>query len=69
MTQLLVNMAKEHIDISDYLSTLPHAHFRVSFTKSRHYGIYDLILSNNKEASPANDVQMLYNYLKALTGN
>ena len=69
MTQLLVNMAREHIDISDYLSTLPYAHFRVSFTKSRHYGIYDLILSNNKEASPANDVQMLYNYLKALTGN
>lgn len=69
MTHLLVNMAREHIDISDYLSTLPHANFRVSFTKSRHFGIYDLILSNDKEASPANDVQMLYKYLKALTGN
>ena len=27
MTHLLVNMAKNHIDISDYLATLPHANF------------------------------------------
>lgn len=69
MTHLLVNMAQQHTDISDYLATLPHASFRVSFSKSRHYGIYDLILSNEKETDPANNMEMLYNYLKALSGN
>lgn len=69
MTQLLVNMAKKHIDISDYLAILPHSNFRVSFTLSRHSGIYDLILSNGKDPNPFKDVEALYNYLKVLTGN
>ena len=68
MTHLLINMAKKHIDISDYLATLPHANFRVSFTKSRHYGVYDLIISNEGNSNPVKDIEALYNYLQALTG-
>lgn len=68
MTNMLINMAKKHIDISDYLATLPLAHFRVSFTKSRHYGIYDLILSNEGNSNLNKDIEALYNYLQALTG-
>ena len=68
MTNMLINMAKKHIDISDYLATLPLAHFRVSFTKSSHYGIYDLILSNEGNSNLNKDIEALYNYLQALTG-
>lgn len=68
MTHLLVNMAKKHIDISDYLATLPHVSFRVSFNKSDHTGIYDLIIENDKDPDPAGNIQVLYNYLAALTG-
>ena len=69
MTHLIVNMAKNHIDIGDYLATLPHANFRVSMTKSDHYGIYDLIIDSGKNADPVKDINSLYNYLQALTGN
>ena len=69
MTHLIVNMAKKHIDISDYLATLPHANFRVSMTKSDHYGIYDLIIDSGENTDPIKDIESLYNYLKALTGN
>ncbi|MBO6026906.1 MAG: hypothetical protein J6P73_06625 [Bacteroidales bacterium] len=69
MTQLLVNMAQKHIDISDYLATLPHASFRVSFTKSQHFGIYDLILCNNTNPDPIINVQALHDYLRVLSGN
>ena len=69
MTHLIVNMAKKHIDIGDYLATLPHANFRVSMTKSSHYGIYDLIIDSGNNTDPVRDVQSLYNYLQALTGN
>ena len=68
MTNLLINMAKKHIDISDFLATLPHTNFRVSFTKSRHCGIYDLIISNESNTDPFKDVEALYRYLLALTG-
>lgn len=68
MTNMLINMAKKHIDISDYLATLPLAHFRVSFTKSRNFGIYDLILTNESNSNPIKDVEALYNYLQALIG-
>lgn len=68
MTNMLVNMAKKHIDISDYLATLPHASFRVSFTKSSHFGIYDLILSNEGNSNLNKDIEALYNYLQALIG-
>lgn len=69
MTHLIVNMAKNHIDISDYLATLPHANFRVSMSKSDHYGIYDLIIDSGKNDDPVKDINSLYNYLQALTGN
>jgi len=68
MTQMLVNMAKKHVDISDYLATLPHTNFRVSFTKSRHYAMYDLIISNGDNADPVKDIEALYKYLQVLTG-
>ena len=67
MTHLIVNMAKKHIDIGDYLATLPHASFRVSMTKSDHYGIYDLIIDSGNNSDPVKDVNSLYNYLNALT--
>ncbi len=69
MTQLLVNMAKSHIDISDYLATLPHANFRISLTKSKHYPLYDLIIDSGDSHNPENDVESIYTYLKAITGN
>lgn len=68
MTHLLVNMAKKHIDISDFLATLPNSSFRVSFTKSRHSGIYDLIICNDNNSDPFKDIEALYQYLQALTG-
>lgn len=67
-TNLLVNMAKKHIDISDYLATLPNVSFRISFNKSDHSGIYDLIIDNEKNPEPDQNIQVLYNYLQALTG-
>ena len=69
MTQLLVNMAQSHLDISDYLATLPHANFRVSFTKSDYYQLYDLLIDNGGNPNPIKDFEALYNYLKALSGN
>ena len=69
MTHLIVNMAKKHIDISDYLATLPHATFRVSMTKSVHYPLYDLIIDSGDNTDPVKDVDALYKYLKALSGN
>lgn len=69
MTHLLINMARKHISISDYLATLPHANFRVSFTKSDHAGIYDLIIANEKDNNPISDIKVLHNYLQALSGS
>lgn len=69
MTHLLINMAKTHIAISDFLATLPHASFRVSFTKSDYAGIYDLIIDNGKNASPTSDIKVLHDYLVALSGS
>ena len=69
MTHLIVNMAKKHTDISDYLAILPHANFRVSMTKNDHYRIYDLIIDSGSNTDPIKDINALYNYLQALTGN
>lgn len=69
MTHLLVNMADKHVDISDYLATLPNTSFRVSFQKSNHYGIYDLIIANDKQSDPQSNIKVLYDYLQALSGN
>lgn len=68
MTQMIVNMAKAHIDISDYLATLPHANFRVSFTKSSHYTLYDLIIDSGSNSNPIQDVDSLHSYLLAISG-
>lgn len=67
-TNLLVNMAKKHIDISDYLATLPNVSFRISFNTSEHSGIYDLILDSGKDSTIDNNIKVLYEYLQALTG-
>lgn len=69
MTSLLVNMADKHIDISDYLATLPNSSFRVSFKKSNHYPIYDLIIENGSTPNPQSNIKVLYDYLQALSGN
>ena len=69
MTHMLINMAKNHIAISDFLATLPHASFRVSFTQSDYSGIYDLIIDNGKNSSPTSDIKVLHDYLLALSGN
>lgn len=69
MTHLLVNMSKNHSDISDYLATLPHANFRISFTKSKHFQVYDLIIDSGENNNPIKDVESLHTYLAALTGN
>ena len=68
MTHLLINMAKKHSDISDYMAILPNSSFRVSFQKSEHYGIYDLIIDTGKETNPTDDIKVLYDYLIALSG-
>lgn len=68
MTHLLVNLSKKHVEIGDYLATLPHASFRISFTKNDHYQLYDLIIDSGANTNPVKDVESLYNYLKALTG-
>lgn len=68
MTHLLVNMSKKHINIGDYLATLPHASFRISMTKNEHYQLYDLIIDSGDNVDPINDIQAIYVYLKALTG-
>lgn len=68
MTHLLINMAKKHIDISDYLATLPNTNFRVSFTQSKHSGIYDLIIDSGNNTDPIKDIEELNKYLRALTG-
>lgn len=68
MTHLLVNMSKQHIDIGDYLATLPHASFRVSLTKSSHYALYDLIIDSGDNTDPLKDIASLSIYLKALAG-
>ena len=68
MTHLLINMAKQHPDISDFMATLPQSSFRVSFRKGDHNGIYDLIIDSGTESDPVKEVQILYDYLIALTG-
>lgn len=69
MTHLLVNLAKTHTSIADYLATLPHANFRVSFAKSEHHQLYDLMIDSGNNSNPVNDMQALHDYLKALNGN
>jgi len=68
MTNLLVNLSKKHTEIGDYLATLPHANFRISFTKNDHYPMYDLIIDSGENDDPIKDLEAMNNYLRALTG-
>ena len=66
---MIVNMATNLTDISDYLCILPKSDFRVSFRQSEHIKIYDLVIENTKNASLVSNIQVLHNYLTALAGN
>ena len=65
---MIITMAGKHPDISDYICTLPKADFRVSFVKSDHQEIYDLLIENSRATDPVSNIHVLYNYLKALVG-
>ena len=68
-SNIIVNMATNLTDISDYLCILPKSDFRVSFRQSEHIKIYDLVIENSKNADPVSNIQVLHNYLTALAGN
>lgn len=68
MTHLLVNLSKKHVNIGDYLATLPNASFRISFTKNDHYQLYDLIIDSGDNTDPVKDIEALHRYLRALAG-
>ena len=68
MSHLIVNMSKKHISIADYITTLPHASFRISFSKSDYYQLYDLIIDSGDNTDPLKDIESLNNYLRVLTG-
>ena len=38
-------------------------------TKSDHYGIYDLIIDSGSNPDPVKDIEAVYKYLRALSGN
>jgi len=65
---MIINMASKDPDISDYLCTLPKSDFRVCFHLSDHSKIYDLLVENPRATDPVSNIRVLYNYLKALTG-
>lgn len=47
-SNIIVNIATNLTDISDYLCILPKTDFRVSFRQSEHIKIYDLVIENTK---------------------
>ncbi len=67
-SNLLINMAEKDPDIGDYLCTLPKSDFRISFQKSNHMEIYDLVIENTNSPNPVSNIGILHDYLKALTG-
>lgn len=67
-SNMIVNMATKHPDISDYICTLPKSDFRVCFQQGEHIKIYDLVIENSKEADPVSNIHVLRNYLEALYG-
>ena len=67
-SNMIINMASKHPDISDYICTLPKADFRVSFHPSDHIQIYDLVIENSPNADPVSNIHVLHNYLDALLG-
>lgn len=67
-SNMIINMATKRLDMSDYLCTLPRADFRVSFRRSEHLDIYDLVIENGKNADLASNIHVLHNYLVALIG-
>lgn len=68
-SNMIVNMATNLTDISDYLCILPKSDFRISFRQSEHIKIYDLVIENSKNADPVSNMHVLHNYLMALAGN
>ena len=68
-SNMIINMTSNNADISDYICTLPKADFRVSFHRSNHQEIYDLLIENSRAADPVSNVHVLHNYLQALVGS
>lgn len=67
-TNMLLNLAVGIHGISDYISTLVNSDFRISFVKSKEM-IYDLVISNYEKANKLEMLEMMHDYLLALTGN
>ena len=68
-SNMIVNMAGNDTDISDYLCILPKADFRISFQQSEFIKIYDLVIENPRATDPVSNLHVLHNYLKALSGS
>lgn len=68
LCNVIINMASKHPDVSDYICTLPKTDFRISFFRSDHMKIYDLVIENSKSADSVSNIHVMHNYLKALTG-
>lgn len=69
LCNVIINMASKHPDVSDYICTLPKTDFRISFFRSDHMKIYDLVIENNKNADSVSNIHVLHNYLEALSGD
>ena len=69
LCNVIINMASKHPDVSDYICTLPKTDFRISFFRSEHLKIYDLIIENRKGADSVSNIHVLHNYLEALVGD
>ena len=69
LSNVIINMGSKHPDVSDYICTLPKTDFRISFFRSEHLKIYDLVIENKKGADSVSNIHVLHNYLEALTGD
>ena len=67
-SNVIINMASDHPDISDYICILPRTDFRISFFRSEFLKVYDLVIENSKNADAVSNIQVLHNYLEALVG-
>ncbi len=68
-TNMIINMARRNSEVSDYICTLPRTDFRISFHKSEHIAIYDLVIETPAEnADPVYNIHVLHDYLVALIG-
>ncbi len=67
-SHVLVNMARNNPDVSDYLSILVKALFRCCFESGSNDNIYDLLINTAQNSSPITNTKILHDYLEALTG-